>query len=536
MSEPYDTLDKRWKSTCKAILGQEVGGLDQYMSAISAHTNPIISKKSTMSGKPVSYLLDFYHPDSKWISLDEIDYNKRYEPIDLEKAKTIDSLARMCKDRIFYSGNVVIGNSDHVLGSSNIMDCFYMLNCTQIGNSKYLTHCTLGRECEDCFGGNAVAESSACIRCHETTRDKRSFELWMSQSSSECYYSFGLRNCSDCIFCFNLRNKRYCVGNAQVSKEEYETVKHRLLEQVVRSLLETHSVPSMYDLISKSKQEKLSVPPLPQEKEEKTDKAVVERAFASTCKMVLGQALGGEMDEYAGWLMAYIHPTEFVNSCLSGKRIALTHYSNYNILPHERMVSLEEAYYLGERLSLDKKDALGLDLANAHEKIGKLVYIASEWSEGKKSNLTDCNIYIDAADCYRVAGAIYSKSCGYCFWPKSSENAFGSDTLFVSNACIHCYYSTQLTRCFEMDACSNCSDSMYCHNCENLSDCLFCFNVKGMRYAIGNVVVGRERFMQVKKRVQEEIVEKLGKERKLQSNIFNVGAVGKIRGEGETHE
>ena len=526
MTEPMDTLDKRWKSTCKTVLGIELGDLSKYMGAISRHTNPLIIKKSSISNKPVTYLLDYYHPASKWISLDEIDYDKRYAPLELGANPTLRSLAALCSDRIYYSGNVVIGNSGEVAGSSNIMDCFYMLNCTQIGNSKYLVHCTLGRECEDCFGGNAVAESSACINSHETTRDKRCFELWMSQSCSECYYSFGLRDCQDCIFCFNLRNKRYCVGNVQMSKEEYEQVKKRVLEQAVSALLKTGSALSMYDLISKSQMPKPDLPPMLAEKEEKTDKGVIEKAFVSTAQILFGKPLSGGMDAYANWLTEYIHPTEFVNSCLSGKRIALTHYSNYNILPHERMVSLEEAYYIGERLALEKEDARKLDLTNAHEKIGKLVYIASEWSQGTKSNLTDCNIYIDAVDCYRVAGCIYSKSCGYCFWPKSSECCFGSDTLFFSKSCMRCFYSTKLTRCFEMDACSDCSDSMFCHNCENLTECLFCFNVKAKRYAIGNFEYPREQYLRVKKLVLAEIAAKLEKEKKLDISIYNIGGKG----------
>ncbi len=523
MSEPEQTLESRWKSTCKTVLGEEIGSLRQHLGSISLHTNPIIMKKSSISGKPVSYLLDFYAKDSKWISLDEINYDSRPEKIDLSGAKSLESIAKLTNGVAYYCGNVVIGNSGNVAGSSNIMDCHYLLNCTQIGNSKYLVHCTLGRECEDCFGGNAVAESRSCIRCHETTRDSRSFELWMSQSCSDCYYSFGLRNCQDCIFCFNLRNKRYCVGNVQVSKGEYETIKKKVISQAVKQLKESGSAPSMFDLISRSSMQKEALPQMPAAPEEKTDKSVVEEAFKSTSKILFGFQLSGGLDTYSSWLGAYIHPTEFLNSCLSGRRIALTHYSNYNILPHERMVSLEEAYFLGERLSLSKEDALSLDLNNAHKKIGKLVYIASEWSEGSKSNLTDCNIYIDAVDCYRVAGAIYSKKCGYCFWPKSSESCFGSDTLFSSSSCIRCYYSTKLSRCFELDSCSNCSDCYFSHNIENCAECMFCFNVKALKYAIGNVQYPKEEYLRLKKLMLGDIFQRLEKDKKLDVNIFNLG-------------
>ena len=180
---------------------------------------------------------------------------------------------------------------------------------------------------------------------------------------------------------------------------------------------------------------------------------------------------------------------------------------------------------MGERLALGKAEALALDLSNAPLHLGPLVYIASEWSEGKKSNLTDCNIYIDGSDCYRVSGAVYAKNCGLCFWPKSSEYAFGCDTLFSSSACIRCFYSTKLTRCFEMDACSNCSDSLFCHNCENLTECMFCFNVKGKRYAIANVEYPKEEYLLVKKKLLCEMAITLQKEQKLGLDIYSIGGI-----------
>ena len=88
---------------------------------------------------------------------------------------------------------------------------------------------------------------------------------------------------------------------------------------------------------------------------------------------------------------------------------------------------------------------------------------------------------------------------------------------------INCYHSVKLTRCFEMDNCRDCADSMFCHNCEALSNCMFCFNIKSKRYAIGNVEVGREPFMRIKKMVLDELVSKLERDKKFDVSIYNLG-------------
>ena len=42
---------------------------------------------------------------------------------------------------------------------------------------------------------------------------------------SDSAFLYDCRSCSDCLFCFNLRNKKYCFGNEQLSKEEFEKKK-----------------------------------------------------------------------------------------------------------------------------------------------------------------------------------------------------------------------------------------------------------------------------------------------------------------------
>ncbi|MEI6577303.1 MAG: hypothetical protein WCO63_14090, partial [Bacteroidota bacterium] len=67
--------------------------------------------------------------------------------------------------------------------------------------------------------------------------------------------------------------------------------------------------------------------------------------------------------------------------------------------------------------------------------------------------------------------------------------------LLSSEFNIRCFNSVKLSRCLEADFCRDCSGIYFSHNCENVHDSMFCFNVKNLRHAIGNVEVGREKFM-----------------------------------------
>jgi hypothetical protein len=59
---------------------------------------------------------------------------------------------------------------------------------------------------------------------------------------------------------------------------------------------------------------------------------------------------------------------------------------------------------------------------------------------------------------------------------------------------------------------------------ENCRDCILCFNVKNLKYAVGNVEVGKEEYAHIKKMVLGEIGAKLGKDKKLPWSIYSIGA------------
>jgi len=41
---------------------------------------------------------------------------------------------------------------------------------------------------------------------------------------------------TDCMFCFNMKGARYCIGNTQLTKEEYMKARDALLKRMAGEL------------------------------------------------------------------------------------------------------------------------------------------------------------------------------------------------------------------------------------------------------------------------------------------------------------
>ncbi len=524
MSETLRVLDTRFRNCCKVLFREEVGGVLEFDSYLSGLIEKNRSEESFVSGKAVELGIKEYAKGSRFISFDEVDFKKKYEPVSLDSVDGMDSLVSVFGDRLAYCGNVVLGNSKYVEKSANISDSFYVYGSALYGDSKYLYNCTVGRLSSDLFGVHAPGESQMCMRCTQTYKTIRCFEAWACQNCMDCYYSFSLQNCNDCIFCFNLKNKKNCVGNVQLSAEKYKEVKARLLSGMANGLKRDKKLPSLMEIIFKCAKVKPGVP-AQKEVDLGGGKDAVESAFSKTAKIVLGVELKG-IDNYKEWLLEHTHRMEEARSAASGKHIlSIPYVIALPPMDEGRMVTFAEAQWLGENASIGKEAAEGVSLSNVHESLGKIAFYPVEIYEGKNNNITDCSLTIDCSYCYNSSAQVYSKYCACGMWPRSSEHVFGFDTLWDCSFCIKCYHGVKLQRCFEVDQSSGSSDCYFCHNIENCHDCILCFNVKNLKYAIGNAVYPKEEYLRIKKLVLAEVVGKLEGSGKFDLSIYDLGAL-----------
>ncbi|HIH22217.1 TPA: hypothetical protein HA238_00650, partial [Candidatus Micrarchaeota archaeon] len=475
-------IQRAWDKTCALLLGEKLGNIEDYSEWLKELIDKNTYRKSSISGKEVAFAIPEYCKGSKAISFDEIDFGKRFEPLNINEIKDIDSILEAVNERVYYCGNILLGNSENVERSSNLSDGFAVTDSAQFFKVKYMAYCTVGREDSYCFGVHGPGGSEFLIRCSQTVNVRRSFELWVSTNTSDCYYSYGLDNCSNCLFSFNLKNKRNCIGNLELARDKYDEIKKKLLAELVIELKKNKSAPSLMDIVRRCKAEKPFAPrsaaPESKESNERFDKQVIEREFFDTTKIIFGKPLTG-MDNYSEWLCEHTHKMQEAKSAISGKKILWLPYGISLLpVPDDRIVTLLEARHLGETATLAPSEAENITLKNAHGSIGKIAYFKVDVKEGENSNLIDCSFCIQCSNCYKTSMMVRSKNCAFGMWPKDSTNCFGMDSLMDSNFCVKCYHSTKLTRCFEMDNCRDCADSMFCHNCESLSNSMFCFNVK----------------------------------------------------------
>ncbi len=191
-------------------------------------------------------------------------------------------------------------------------------------------------------------------------------------------------------------------------------------------------------------------------------------------------------------------------------------------LPRNRLVTLGEAQALGENAKLEEAAVHGISIENIHEEIGKIAFFSPQYRDGTNSNLIECTTSSSSVNCYRAFPIVYAKYSAYTFYPRNSQYIFGCTNIYESDFCINCYYSAKLMRCFEVDSGRDCSGCYFCHNIENVHDSMFCFNTKNNRYAIGNVEVGRKRFLKAKELLLRSLSKRLAEKKEIDLDIFDL--------------
>lgn len=226
-------LDRSFRSACRAILGQEIGGLKENRG-LFRYAAPMKKAKSALSGEEV-YFFAPYNQASRFISLDEkqLAAKAKFSPNDI---KDIDSLLRAARETAYYCGSKAIGTSKYVERSDNVSDSFFILSSHEIIKSEYLAYCELSINCRHLFGCSSNGETSHCVGVTESFRTNRSYESCATINSSDILYSHSCFGCRDCIFCFSQRGASNSIGNNALAREKYLSMKCEILSQVAERI------------------------------------------------------------------------------------------------------------------------------------------------------------------------------------------------------------------------------------------------------------------------------------------------------------
>jgi hypothetical protein len=248
----------------------------------------------------------------------------------------------------------------------------------------------------------------------------------------------------------------------------------------------------------------------------------IEKAFEATTSLLLGAPLTG-IRQYESFLLRHVGArAKETKSRLSGKKVYFGEI-NYFTLLNDNVVTVDESLELGRKRKITESQADSLSVENASAILSGVKTTTPEIVYGKNINTQECACYGPTSYCFRSTFTWFCKLAAYSYWPKRSECVFGCSNVLDSKFDINCYGSTNLTRCFETSDSSSCTDCYFCHNVENCNECMFCFNTKGKRYAIANREVGREKYMEIKKRILAQVHGELSATKNLKYDIYTLG-------------
>jgi len=250
-----DHINRAWERACKIMLGKPIGEIDDYDSYLWKNVEPYHLAKSSISGKEVTVTGD-YKQGSKFISGEEIgEYAKIIgkEKLDLNKLKDIDSILEAIGERIYYSGNDVLGNSGQTAFANRIVDSTFVYKAHDVFYSKYVTHTYLSKYSEYIFGCESVGKGTHfAVKSFETYEDARIWETVRVYESQDIIYSANLESCQSCLFCFNLRSKRRCIGNVELPADKFDKLKGKLQEDIRSTLEGKKTAPSIMEIVGGS--------------------------------------------------------------------------------------------------------------------------------------------------------------------------------------------------------------------------------------------------------------------------------------------
>lgn len=245
----------------------------------------------------------------------------------------------------------------------------------------------------------------------------------------------------------------------------------------------------------------------------------MDEAFSLTTKLLFGKPLS-PWRKYGKWLSQRVPGGKSVPSCFGHGTAYVPEYGFFKKMPLERVASDEDAQTAAVKTIGGVSDSISLPSIAASLK--DFAYFVPTYAEGKNIGVENA---FSCLDCINVCDSFdpwTSKNCSHAFSIMESESLFGAHRIIGSSFSIHIYNAYFVQRCFEMDGAKNCTDSMFCHNVESLDNCMFCFNVKSKRYAIGNVELGKEKYLQIKAQLLEKMLPQLERDGRLSFDIYDI--------------
>lgn len=108
-------------------------------------------------------------------------------------------------------------NCEYINHSVNSKNCYLCVDV--VAQDTYYSKWIIdSRNCCDCY---QLEKSELCYESQYTVNLNQSIYAFLCDKSSNLAFCYDCEDCHDCFLCTHLRHKRFCIGNEQLSEEEY---------------------------------------------------------------------------------------------------------------------------------------------------------------------------------------------------------------------------------------------------------------------------------------------------------------------------
>jgi len=242
-------FDKVFNSTTKLLFNSEFGhsllSLKEYLTRMIP--KPKIKKAG--DGSFVYFSSPFYSDSANYISFNKQKPNSNSH-ISIDDLKDLDSLLGAVGENFSFCGNYIYGNSSNVVDSDSCENGVNISNSYQVLEyGKYIVYSYGIRASNYIFGSAWSGSNDFLIRCQGLFFSKLCFESYLSNHSSNLYFSFNCTDCNESLFSFNQSSKRYIIGNTSLEKSKYYSIKEKLLSEFIDEFKKNKSFPSLFDFV-----------------------------------------------------------------------------------------------------------------------------------------------------------------------------------------------------------------------------------------------------------------------------------------------
>lgn len=140
-----------------------------------------------------------------------------------------EELRRSLPQRHFFGFRNENVSGNHVYNARNVHDSF---NVQGGENSRFIY---ASRNAKDCYDMAFAPDIEQCYQSLTTLGSNRAFFCHLGQHCSDAYYSDSCFNAHNIFGCAGLKSGEFCILNKQYSKEDYETLRDKIIAHMKKT-------------------------------------------------------------------------------------------------------------------------------------------------------------------------------------------------------------------------------------------------------------------------------------------------------------